>query len=251
MENLIFSLNATVPVFAMIILGMLFKKIGIIDDDLVFSNILKKQIENSNYFCENDIDIYNDDFQTIDIENYDFLFIDIILAQDDGISLAKKVNNKTTKIIFISNNEALVYDCFDIHLYFFIRKAFYEDDFKRLLTKIEKDEAESNKQYLVDEKNNQYIRYVDICYIQSHRNMCTFFTIDHEYQQYITLKRCAETLCKNIAFYKINSYTIINFKYVTKINSQSVTLSNKQTFNVSRQSKDIVEKYHAYRRYLQ
>ena len=222
-------------------------KIGIIDDDLVFSNILKKQIENSNYFCENDIDIYNDDFQTIDIENYYFLFIDIILAQDDGISLAKKVNNKTTKIIFISNNEALVYDCFDIHLYFFIRKAFYEDDFKRLLTKIEKDEAESNKQYLVDEKNNQYIRYVDICYIQSHRNMCTFFTIDHEYQQYITLKR----LCKNIAFYKINSYTIINFKYVTKINSQSVTLSNKQTFNVSRQSKDIVEKYHAYRRYLQ
>ena len=142
-------------------------------------------------------------------------------------------------------------DCFDIHLYFFIRKAFYEDDFKRLLTKIEKDEAESNKQYLVDKKNNQYIRYVDICYIQSHRNMCTFFTIDHEYQQYITLKRCAETLCKNIAFYKINSYTIINFKYVTKINSQSVTLSNKQTFNVSRQSKDIVEKYHAYRRYLQ
>ena len=107
-------------------------KIGIIDDDLVFSNILKKQIENSNYFCENDIDNF--------------------LAQDDGISLAKKVNNKTTKIIFISNNEALVYDCFDIHLYFFIRKAFYEDDFKRLLTKIEKDEAESNKQYLVDEK---------------------------------------------------------------------------------------------------
>ena len=103
----------------------------------------------------------------------------------------------------------------------------------------------------MDEKNNQYIRYVDICYIQSHRNACTFFTVNHEYQQYITLKRCAETLCRNIAFYKINSYTIINFKYVTKINSQSVTLSNKQTFNVSRQSKDIVEKYHAYRRYLQ
>ena len=27
----------------------------------------------------------------------------------------------------------LVYDCFDIHLYFFIRKVFYEEDFKRLL----------------------------------------------------------------------------------------------------------------------
>lgn len=40
MENLIFSLNATVPVFAMIVLGMLFKKIGIIDD--VFASRMNK-----------------------------------------------------------------------------------------------------------------------------------------------------------------------------------------------------------------
>ena len=40
MENLIFSLNATVPVFAMIILGMFFKKIGIIDD--VFASRMNK-----------------------------------------------------------------------------------------------------------------------------------------------------------------------------------------------------------------
>ena len=40
MENLIFSLNATVPVFAMIILGMFFKKIDIIDD--VFASKMNK-----------------------------------------------------------------------------------------------------------------------------------------------------------------------------------------------------------------
>ena len=32
MENLIFSLNATVPVFLMMVLGLVFKKIGWIDD---------------------------------------------------------------------------------------------------------------------------------------------------------------------------------------------------------------------------
>ena len=56
------------------------------------------------------------------------------------------------------------------------------------LKKIEKDEAESNKQYLVDEKNNQYIRYVDICYIQSHRNVCTFYTKDQELDKLIETK---------------------------------------------------------------
>ena len=148
-------------------------------------------------------------------------------------------------------NETLVYDCFDIALYFFIRKTSYEDDLERLFIKIDKDQAENHKQYLVDKKNNQYINLKDIIYVQSHRNTCTFYTEDNEYVQYTTLKKCSEELCSNVAFYKINSYTIINFKYVTKINNQNVTLMNSQTFNVSRKSKDIIEKYHAYRRYMQ
>ena len=40
MENLIFSLNATVPVFLMMILGLIFKKIGWIDD--VFASKMNK-----------------------------------------------------------------------------------------------------------------------------------------------------------------------------------------------------------------
>ena len=226
-------------------------KIGIIDDDIQFSEILKNRIKNSNYFNGHTIDVINDHFQSPNLQDYDYLFIDILLVQDNGIMLAKRIKNKNTKIIFVSSNETLVYDCFDIHLYFFIRKEFYEDDFNRLLMKINKDEAENNKQYLIDEKNNQYIRLIDIMYIQSHRNTCTFYTKDHEYIQYTTLKKCSEDLCSNIAFYKINSYTIINFKYVIKINSQNVTLSNNQCFNVSRKAKDLIEKYHTYRRFIQ
>lgn len=40
MESLLFSLNATVPVFMMMILGMIFKKLGWIDDD--FANKMNK-----------------------------------------------------------------------------------------------------------------------------------------------------------------------------------------------------------------
>ena len=40
MENLIFSLNATVPVFLMMILGLVFKKIGWIDD--IFASKMNK-----------------------------------------------------------------------------------------------------------------------------------------------------------------------------------------------------------------
>lgn len=127
-------------------------KIGIIDDDVSFSTQLKNKIKTSLYFEDAEIVVFNEKFETLDLMDYEYLFMDIMLLQTSGIELAKKVKNKQTKIIFVSANEALVYDCFDIHLYFFIRKAFYEEDFKRFLLKIEKDEAESNKQYLLDEK---------------------------------------------------------------------------------------------------
>ena len=40
MENLIFSLNATVPIFLLMILGFLLKKLGVIDD--VFASKMNK-----------------------------------------------------------------------------------------------------------------------------------------------------------------------------------------------------------------
>lgn len=40
MENFIFSLNATIPVFAIIVVGNILRKIGIID--LNFSNIANR-----------------------------------------------------------------------------------------------------------------------------------------------------------------------------------------------------------------
>ena len=33
MENLVFSLNATVPIFLMMVLGMLFRKLGWMDEE--------------------------------------------------------------------------------------------------------------------------------------------------------------------------------------------------------------------------
>ena len=35
MDNLIFSLNATIPVFLMMVLGMIFRKIGLFDEAFI------------------------------------------------------------------------------------------------------------------------------------------------------------------------------------------------------------------------
>ena len=116
-------------------------KIGIIDDDTQFSQVIKNKIEENTCFSESSIDVFNNDFKSLQLKDYDYLFIDILLMQDNGITIAKSIDNKNTRIIFMSSNETLVYDCFDIALYFFIRKTSYEDDLERLFIKIDKDQA--------------------------------------------------------------------------------------------------------------
>ena len=222
-------------------------KVAIIDDDISFCQKLEICLKQHDFFQNIQINQYHQEFHDIQLEQYELLFIDIMLVETNGIAIAQTIKNKKAKIIFISSNESLVYNCFDIHLHFFVRKEFYEDDIKRLIIKLSNDDKEENKQYLVDQKNHIYIYYLDIICIQSQRNKCLFYTKEKTYQQYVTLKKCYSIFCQNIAFYKINSYTIINFRYVEKINSKTVTLTNGMTLNISRQYKDIIEKFHIYR----
>ena len=54
-------------------------KIGIIDDDVSFSIQLKNKIKTSLYFEDTEIVVFNEKFETLDLMDYEYLFIDIML----------------------------------------------------------------------------------------------------------------------------------------------------------------------------
>ena len=51
-------------------------KIGIIDDDTQFSQVIKNKIEENTCFSESSIDVFNNDFKSLQLKDYDYLFID-------------------------------------------------------------------------------------------------------------------------------------------------------------------------------
>ena len=54
-------------------------KIGIIDDDTQFSQVIKNKIEENTCFSKSSIDVFNNDFKSLQLKDYDYLFIDILL----------------------------------------------------------------------------------------------------------------------------------------------------------------------------
>ena len=100
MENLIFSLNATVPVFAMIVLGMFFKKIGTIDD--VFASRMNKFV----FLIPLPVLLFKDlatlDFETIwDTKFVLFCFFITILSILIVTLLSFLLKNKQNQGVFI------------------------------------------------------------------------------------------------------------------------------------------------------
>ena len=100
MENLIFSLNATVPVFLMMILGLVFKKIGWIDD--IFASKMNKFV----FMVPLHVLVFEDlatvDFSKVwDVKFVLFCFIVTMISITISFLISCLLNDKTIRGEFI------------------------------------------------------------------------------------------------------------------------------------------------------
>ena len=100
MENLIFSLNATVPVFLMMILGLVFKKIGWIDD--IFASKMNKFV----FMVPLPVLVFEDlatvDFSKVwDVKFVLFCFIVTIISITISFLISCLLGDKTVRGEFI------------------------------------------------------------------------------------------------------------------------------------------------------
>ena len=107
--------------------------VGIIDDDLNFIEIFKKEYypklitlsnDNDNELIASTIMLSNEVLNALDV-----IFFDIQLKDKISIELIKKFNFDT-KIVFLSSKNNLVFDALKVKPLTFIRKNNIEEDFE-------------------------------------------------------------------------------------------------------------------------
>lgn len=222
-------------------------KILIVDDDLIFGEMLENIINKKFSDKKNEIVVVKS-ITDIDMkQKYDYYFIDILLEGENGINLGETIINKNyfVKIIYMSSENSLVFDTFTSKVYFFLRKSNLKEDLERLCLKIEQDSIK-NTDYIevVFERQRQMILKKDIIYIESNRNKCTIYMYDKKiYEVYRTLKSFLGELDVN-KYFRLNNYTIINLEYVKNVNSKNITLINGTTFVLKRNYDDFIDAYH-------
>lgn len=175
----------------------------------------------------------------IEKEPIDILLLDIDMPYINGMEIAGLIVEKQLPIllIFVTNQESLVYESFQYQPFSFIRKSLYQQELERTLLQAIKKIL--SKEQLALRIGTELIRLnlTEIFYMES----------DGNYVKIVTKKetvRCRETLShmeSQLAakgFVRIHKGFLVNENAVYRLLSDKVILSNGEELPIGRKAKD-------------
>ena len=216
-------------------------KIVVIDNDNIFLNRFIKIIEPmcSSLFNLYEIQGYNA-YSRIEMKDCDLVFLDIDLDDDNGIDIAKKIrmNNKKTKIIFVTSKNHLVYNALTVQPFYFIRKNQLESDLSTAFLLL-KDVSEDRNIYTFQYNGIEKVIYTDeIAYIDINDHLCSIhMTNKQEYHFYKSLSQIVKEI-NDASLCQIHKKYYINLKYVKLIKGNIVKLLSNDEFVIGRKYKE-------------
>ena len=185
---------------------------------------------------------------------YDAIFLDIHIKEENGFAVADVLwkRSYSTNLIFITSDNALVYQSFDYNPFYFLRK----DDYKEVLPKVVEKLINSMKQNIYFEVENsgeiKNLMRHEIYYLESDRHKVAVYTKKYTYSARKKISDLEQRLAE-FDFVRIQRGYLVNLKHVTRINliREEIELKNDTVLKMSRRNKTMVEQaFRIYQRKL-
>lgn len=177
------------------------------------------------------------------MKDYDVLFLDVQMPQQDGVSFAKELRKEHIDIIiiFLSDYDSYVWDSFDVEAVCFMRKRYFFDEIEAISKKvINLYKQREKKKIVIEDGKNIYPFIVDeLMYIEAQGKYIKIVTTTKEY----TIKKKISMIEKELTglkFIKTHRSYLVNYRYVKKIEPLFVQLDNEVEIPVSKYRSDAI-----------
>ncbi len=214
--------------------------IAVCDDDirecLYFSRQVQTVLDKLNVPCM--IKQYNSGKELLQAtEEFDIIFLDIIMNGMDGMRTAELFRQKFSDkiLIFISSSRQYVFDAFAVEAFEYLVKPVDEQKLKRVIQRCISKVDKKSDNFIIIAKDHSTrklfldeIRYFEIHgrLIEAHGKNPTFSW----YEQIGTL----ETMLSDKNFFRCHKSYLINLKYVDVYNRQEATLDNGEKILIAK-----------------
>lgn len=231
-----------------------FMRILICDDEIKYLTDLKVHVEEymNNRFLKFAIDTNTNPCEILNNGNsYDLAFLDIEMENINGISLAKELKQRNSKIaiFFVTSYNQYQDEAMDLRAFRFFEKPFNPE---RLYSGLDKameyiDEAYVDF-YLYNDKSQHKILVDDVMYIEYQNRKVILNSTHGKYATKGKLEEWGELL-PNTFFYQVHKSFLVNLHYVDRYNYTELFLNNGDRIPIaSRKQADFHKYWFAYLR---
>ncbi len=231
--------------------------IAICDDEEVILNGMTEKIKKAFNEKKTESKVFSTS-SSVELLSYlesnpiDVLFLDIDMPKINGMEIAQKLLNEelNTLLIFVTNQEALVYEAFRYHPFGFIRKNFFDSMLEEQVQTILEELAKRNDTFSFKTGEGIYrLKLSQIIYFESESNYVKIHSTEGEFRFRGTLTALQNQLSRN-GFIRVHKGFLVNQEHIYSIQADEIKLSDGLMVPMSRLNKEAVKaKIMRYMRY--
>lgn len=229
-------------------------RIAVCDDEEKFRVQEKVLIDKLAGSLDVIVDEYEDGrklLEAFDRNPYDVLFLDIEMPAMDGITLAKKLRERSDSIyiVFLTGHVEYALEGYEVNALRYLTKPVQEDKLREVLRFV-MDKSTSKRQLMIKvEGEEMLINVSDIVYLEAQNQYVMIYTADEEYLVRYNIGDFEEQL-KNDGFFRIHRGYLISLAKVKKLVKSEVLMEmdeEERSLPVSRSNvKPLKEALYAY-----
>ena len=158
----------------------------------------------------------------------ELILLDIDMPRLSGFDIASELlrRNIHALLIFVTNQESLVYETFQYKPFDFVRKGRYHEDLKRVLLRATQELSKETDLFTFRSGNvSVRLSFSEITHIESEGNYVKIYTCDNSYSYRSTMKEMQERF-ETQGFVRIHKGFLVNCKAVHLLHTDNVTLEN-------------------------
>lgn len=223
-------------------------KIAICDDENKILNELALKIENSFKAYNESSSFFKTDnpielLQHLKENSADILFLDIDMPKLSGMDIAEYLlnNDINTLLIFVTNQDALVYKSFKYHPFGFIRKSHFNEEIDSVVESAV-EEIRKNSDTFSFKTGDTFcrVKITDIMYFESEANYINLHSSDKIYRFRGTLTSLENDLSSK-GFIRTHKGFLVNQQHILGFKRDNIEMSNNEILPIGRTNRDIIK----------
>ncbi|MBR1773816.1 MAG: response regulator transcription factor [Eubacterium sp.] len=229
-------------------------RIAVCDDEEKFRNQARDMVDKLAGSLDVVVDAYSDGNQLLaafDKKPYDVLFLDIEMPAMDGITLAKKLRERSDSIyiVFLTGHVEYALEGYEVNALRYLTKPVQEEKLREVLRFV-MDQNTSKKQLMIKEDGEELLLNIaDIIYFEAQNQYVMIYTEDGEHLIRYNIGDFEEQLKKD-GFFRTHRGYLVSLAKVKKLVKNEVIMEGPDgdiSLPVSRtNTKSLKEALYAY-----